>query len=287
LMGSPLYMSPDQLLMARDLDARSDVWALGVILFELLTGRAPFDGEDAAQLIAQILHRPAPSLLTLRPQAPPELAALVDAALIKDRDQRIPNVAELSRGLVQFAPEMGRYSYERITGVLSRSGAMPAPSAGSTGAWSPSAAARSGHPSATAGGASLDLTTSRKPSMVAPILAVVGALAVLGIGAAVFVLRGSSAPATSAAAAPVAAPSMVAPAQVPEPPVAPPVVPSAEPAGVVAAAPKDAAAAPSLNAPSAASASAAPKGPPRPPTRVVAPRKPSGGAAADPFGGVR
>jgi eukaryotic-like serine/threonine-protein kinase len=137
LMGSPLYMSPDQLVQSRDVDARSDVWALGVILFELLTQRCPFEADEAPALIAQILHSPPQSLRSLRPDAPPELEALINAALVKDRSQRIPDVGEFARLLAPFAPDVGRFSVERIAAVFSRSGnaTSPPPSATTPQSW--------------------------------------------------------------------------------------------------------------------------------------------------------
>jgi serine/threonine-protein kinase len=279
LMGSPLYMSPDQLVQARDLDARSDVWALGVILFELLTGRAPFDGDDAPQLIAQILHRPAPSVSSFRPDVPRELAALIDSALVKDREQRIPNVAELARGLVPFAPEAGRFSLERIAGMLSRSGVVNASGARSAQvSWSASSSSsRAGTPSATAGGAALDLGSTRKPSSAVPIVAGLVALLALGGIAALF-LAGRTSTLTAPPRLPPAAGSPV--------PLAPPtsvaVVPA--PAPSVSAAPSSAAVAASAATPKVKPAAPAP----RPAVVTVKPSsKPAAPVPADPFGGVR
>src|SRR5439155_17802371 len=70
MMGSPLYMSPEQLNSARDVDTRTDLWALGVILFEMLTAKQPFYAEDLPQLIVQILNVRPQSLKQLRNDAP-------------------------------------------------------------------------------------------------------------------------------------------------------------------------------------------------------------------------
>jgi serine/threonine-protein kinase len=278
LLGSPLYMSPDQLVQSRDVDARSDVWALGVILFELLSGRAPFDAEDAPQLIAQILHRPPLPLQSLRPAVPRELAALIEAALVKDRDQRIPDVAELSRRLLPFAPEIGRFSLDRIVGVLSRSGGAAATNSGRSWA-AGSGSVAGGTPSATAGGAALDLGTTRKSSPVMPILAVLGALLAIGGVAAFFVIGRTSTPTATTVMPPVAATAAPAPV------LAPMLEPSASAASVALA--------PAPAASSAPSALLAP--PPKPaavprsvaPVRAQQPSKPAAAAPADPFGGVR
>jgi serine/threonine protein kinase len=274
LMGSPLYMSPDQLVQARDLDSRSDVWALGVILYELLTGRAPFDGEDVPQLIAQILHRPPLSLLTLRPDTPPELAALIEGALVKDRDQRIQNVAELSRGLWPFAPEISRFSASRIAGLLSRAGVVPANAATGAGTWSGgSGTVRAGTPSATPSGSALDLAVTRKPSLVAPVLAVLGTLLTLGAVAGFLFFRRAATPAavtpptTKLSAAPITPEAAPTPSSRPVPVAAAP----------IASAP---------NAPPVAAVTKKTAGGSATPARIK-PSKPGAATPADPFGGVR
>ena len=291
LMGSPYYMSPDQLVQSRDVDARSDVWTLGVILFELLTQRYPFDAEDAPQLIAHILHSAPPSLSTVRPDLPPEIAQLVEATLVKDRAQRIQNVAEFSRRLAPFAPEGGRYSLQVILGTLNRqSGSQPAGAvSGSSGAWGaafssaqgPVSAISSG--SATAPGATMTLRSTKKSGRTALLVAALGVIAVSGIAAALLLRsHGAAVPAPSSAvaAAPLNAASSAAPNATVEPPptvalssAAPPAV-SAAPASSAAAAPPHAA--PALK-PLARPASVAPARPSRPPAH----------ATADPFGGVR
>jgi len=288
LMGSPLYMSPDQLMMGRDLDARSDVWSLGVILFELLTGRAPFDGEDTPQLIAQILHKPAPSLLAFRPDAPPELAALIESALVKDRDQRLPNVAALGRGLAAIAPDLGRSSMLRIDGLMSRSGSLPA-SPPHERVGTGSGAVAGGTPSATAGGAALDLTSTRKHLTVVQVLAVLGLLAAGVVGGSVLLHRAPALPAASTS------PLAATPPSVATPPVGFDPSPTSEPVNSAAAnlaAANLAAAPPEPPAPPSASAAAPhPSGAPRTAATVglrpKLPAKPHAGVPADPFGGVR
>ena len=283
LMGSPLYMSPDQLVQARDLDSRSDVWALGVILYELLTGRAPFDGEDVPQLIAQILHRPPLSLLSLRPDTPPELAALIEGALVKDRDQRIPNVAELSRGLFPFAPELGRFSAERIAGMLSRAGVVPANAAATgAGTWSgASGTVRASTPSTTPGGASLDLAVARKPSLVVPVLAALGMLLTLGAVAAFLFFRRAPAPATVTSTATTQA-AATPPSAAPPTLIAPP-TPSSEPMPV---APDEIATPPQASTPAKTKATALVAPRPAAPAHIK-PAKSGATTPVDPFGGIR
>jgi serine/threonine-protein kinase len=117
VLGSPLYMSPEQLESSKGVDPRADIWALGVILFEMLTATTPFASTMVTELVIRIVNSPTPSLRALRPDVPPALEAAVARCLEKDRDRRFPNVAELARALVEFAPPRALLSLERITGV--------------------------------------------------------------------------------------------------------------------------------------------------------------------------
>jgi serine/threonine-protein kinase len=123
IMGSPLYMSPEQIRSSKTVDARSDVWSLGVILHELLAGRPPFEGDGAPSVFASITADPPVPLQSVAPHVPAALAALVARCLEKSPDARPASVAELARGLLPFAPAEGRGSVERITTVLGESGA--------------------------------------------------------------------------------------------------------------------------------------------------------------------
>ncbi len=118
LMGSPLYMSPEQMTSSRDVDARSDVWALGVILFELVTGEPPFNGETLPQVCGLVLQGPTPSLLERVPDLPPALEAVIQRCLAKSPAERYPSVAELAHALLPFAPRRAAVSVERISRVL-------------------------------------------------------------------------------------------------------------------------------------------------------------------------
>ncbi|MEP6653282.1 MAG: serine/threonine-protein kinase [Myxococcales bacterium] len=113
LLGSPLYMSPEQIRTPSNIDPRSDVWALGVILFELLTGRRPFQGQSLPDILAAILTRVPPGLLTLRHDAPPALADVVASCLEKDVDKRMGSVGQLAQSLQEWAPRWARDSAAR------------------------------------------------------------------------------------------------------------------------------------------------------------------------------
>lgn len=103
IMGSPKYMSPEQLRDSKSADARSDIWSLGVTLFEMLAGRTPFAADSMAVLHADILHTPAPSLLEFRPEAPPDLDAILHRCLAKDPAARYASTRDLMIALEQLA----------------------------------------------------------------------------------------------------------------------------------------------------------------------------------------
>ncbi len=129
IMGSPFYMSPEQLRSTKSVDHRSDVWSLGVVLFELLTGGTIFDEtKEFTELVADILEAPHRKLCCFRRDAPPELEAIVDRCLEKDRTKRYQNVAELAVALLPFAPRRSRVTVERLMAITRAAGLLTDPS---------------------------------------------------------------------------------------------------------------------------------------------------------------
>jgi hypothetical protein len=113
MLGSPLYMSPEQMRSSRDVDARSDVWALGAVLFELLTQRCPFEAETMPELCLKVTTSAPQSLAELRPDVPQAMVDIVTRCLTKDPTQRFANAAELALALAPLVPPESRILFER------------------------------------------------------------------------------------------------------------------------------------------------------------------------------
>ncbi|MEO6574699.1 MAG: protein kinase [Polyangiaceae bacterium] len=129
IMGSPRYMSPEQMRSSRDVDARTDIWALGVVLFEMLTGKAVFESDSMAGLCTLVATAPAPPLRSARADAPAALEVVVSRCLEKDPARRVQSVAELAEALSPMAPARAKVSVERIRRLHAGSSLIPPPMA--------------------------------------------------------------------------------------------------------------------------------------------------------------
>lgn len=116
-VGSPQYMAPEQ-MQARAVDVRADVWALGTILYQCVSGKYAFDGDTLPEVCAKVLGEDPPPLGSVRPDVPPALEAIVARCLRKDPTQRYPDVAALAAELAPFGSAGALRSLERITRVL-------------------------------------------------------------------------------------------------------------------------------------------------------------------------
>ncbi len=107
-MGTPYYMSPEQVRGERSLDARTDVYAMGVVLFQMLSGRVPFDAASYPALVIKIVSEPPPSLLSLRTDIPASLDQVVQKAMAKEPADRFGSMEEFADALSSFSTLSGR-----------------------------------------------------------------------------------------------------------------------------------------------------------------------------------
>ncbi|MEM9695238.1 MAG: serine/threonine-protein kinase [Myxococcota bacterium] len=115
VVGSPAYMSPEQAAGQDDIDGRADVWSLGIVLYESLTGALPHEAPNYNALMVRILTQDAPSLHVRRPDLPPGVIALVDSCLRRDRDHR-PSAGQLSSQLEAQVRELRAARFKRTGG---------------------------------------------------------------------------------------------------------------------------------------------------------------------------
>jgi serine/threonine protein kinase len=241
VLGTPKYMSPEQLLAAADVDARGDVWAIGAILFELLTGQAPFQGNFSA-VVAQIMSAPIPKVRAKRPEVPEALEAAIARAMQRDIDRRTPSVADLAADILNAVVPKSAATMrsEFIRAALEkRSPRLDASSSGEHGAVMVSSGSFKRRELA------LDLESTMQSSDTARMRAqrkgrLVGLALAAGVGlvsTGFFVLAHSSKSSVPAAsAAQEASPAPRAPAAVAPPPVAAPLASAVAPAPIVASA---------------------------------------------------
>jgi serine/threonine-protein kinase len=241
VFGTPQYMSPEQVLSSKNVDARCDQHALAMILFEALTGRPPYEGAAASQLFVIIATAAPPSARALRVDVPRGLDAAIRRALAKKPEERFPSLAGLAAAIAPFGGPLAREMADNVRRVLAagaRADVAPAEAQASLSARTLTRGPEGGAPRAALGSEG-DLTSSMDPTRRtrrARRFAVTAGAAAVVLGAALLLVSrrgGSSAPAGGASAsasaeasaeperAAEASPVAVAPASAPPPAVAP------------------------------------------------------------------
>jgi serine/threonine-protein kinase len=305
MLGSPRYMSPEQLRSAKKVDHRTDIWALGVVLFEIMTAQEVFQADTLPGLITAIGMDPPAPLRSVRPEAPVDLERIILRCLEKDPARRYADVGELALALASLGDAHVKTSAQRTVAILRTAGFSGGKSTGAEGQASAGApvAARvvaAGEASGPAGtgvswgatGGATGPKRSRGTGTIA--LVAVGVVAAAGVAAWVLVrTQGSPSPAASVAVLAPSADPQVAPVRAVSAPLAattvqPPTVSAAPPtepplAQPPLAEPQDSAprksAPPPKPARGAAPVKAAPAAPSAPPSKHPAPVD----RGADPF----
>jgi len=239
-LGTPLYMSPEQARSPRDVDARTDIYSTGAIIYELLAGRTPYtsDTGEFTEILFKIFTTDPEPLRNLRPDVPEGLAAVIHRALTRDLNTRFASANDFAEALTPFADERSSALVAKMRGGRARSVVPQAPS-GSPQAMTPSYAPNQpnygeeamantflGSPDSLKAAkvptdigvtkeASAATTTAGGRSSKGPLAVAIGAMVVLALGAgSVLVLRAK----TSGHASQEPATTTVAPAPAPPPP---------------------------------------------------------------------
>ena len=122
MLGSPLYMSPEQMTSSRDVDARTDIWSLGVTLFYLVTGgKTPFAASTVPEICSKVLTMAPQRADFINPEVPAPLAEVIEQCLQKDPERRFSDMSKLARALEPFGSEDARGSSARIARVIKAS----------------------------------------------------------------------------------------------------------------------------------------------------------------------
>ena len=120
IFGSPFYMSPEQLLSSADVDTRADIWSLGVVLYEMITGNLPFEADVLAKLHIAVLQGDPIDIRTHGIDVPDELAEVVHGCLQRNRDTRFQNMRELAEALAPFSSDLGMQALDDLRNAPAR-----------------------------------------------------------------------------------------------------------------------------------------------------------------------
>jgi eukaryotic-like serine/threonine-protein kinase len=207
MLGTPYYMAPEQLTSTRSVDARADIWSLGVVLYELISGTLPFQGETLADLCIRIVQSQPIPLPSLDPVVPVALWNVVARCLEKNFEARYPNVAELCLALVPFGSARAQLSADTISRIIpTQSGVLipsvipsaPFPTKARTGTID---ANQSSVATGNSAWGRTSATTSPKPIRAALLVGGLASLTVLGAAGWLFASRSSDARLTANSAA--------------------------------------------------------------------------------------
>jgi serine/threonine-protein kinase len=213
-LGSPHYMSPEQLRSAKKVDLRTDIWSLGVILHKLLTGHLAFESDSIGAHLAMIVADPPTPLRQRRPDAPVALENVILRCLQKDLLVRFQNIGQLVVALAPFAPADAAGLVDRIVSLVGREASTaPLPPFDSARATlSPNTPAPMIDPNDAATIAGWTPGDRRKPARGGLVVALVGGVIVLAVGAGVGAqqLLGGRAPVVASAPAAVPPPAATA-----------------------------------------------------------------------------
>lgn len=114
-LGSPGYMSPEQMTSARDVDPRSDIFSLGALLYRLISGQTPYKGNSVVTILAAMAMEKLAPLRTIVPDVPEPLAIAIERCLAQERDERFPTIAHFAHALLPFATRRGKLAIEQIS----------------------------------------------------------------------------------------------------------------------------------------------------------------------------
>jgi serine/threonine-protein kinase len=114
MLGSPRYMAPEQVRNSKDVDGRADLWSVGAVLFQLISGQHAFAAEGNVQASLAVLTGEPQSLLALAPHVPPELDVVVKRCLTREVDERFQSATELAEALRPFASDRAKDSLDRM-----------------------------------------------------------------------------------------------------------------------------------------------------------------------------
>jgi serine/threonine-protein kinase len=216
LVGTPFYMSPEQMESSKEVDGRSDVWALGVILFELLTDTVPFGGATLPEVCVKIATHSPPRIRSIRPDVPEGIEIAILRCLEKNREKRFDSVTDFASALAPFGTELAAESATRMERAKRAA-------SGLASATVPSPLVETQRPPMAESFGAMGHTKAFSLRRRTALLGAIGGAVVLGASAVGFSLvagqnrtGSASASANSVATPPAAAPS-VAPARTREP----------------------------------------------------------------------